>query len=95
MEKRNSRKCARQRFFVSYDLGQSWERINHPVTYSNKTDVNRPAYSPSMCVSQDGEYLYVVNSIIPDASVIDDNIKNNEKIFWCLQRSIFPKACRP
>lgn len=79
-------------FFVSYDLGQSWERINHPVTYSNKMDVNRPAYSPSMCVSQDGEYLYVVNSIIPDASVIDDNIKNNEKNLLVFAKVDFSKS---
>ena len=48
-------------FWVSYDLGANWERIHHPIPYTNAN--NRPAYSNSMCLSKDGESLYVVNTV--------------------------------
>ncbi len=49
-------------FFVSYDLGASWSVVNHPIAYFENNS-NRPAYSNSMCVSQDGKNMYVVNTI--------------------------------
>lgn len=48
-------------FYVSYDLGENWSRINHPIPYYDLD--NRPAYSNSLCVSKDGKSLFVVNSV--------------------------------
>ncbi len=48
-------------FYVSYDMGRSWERINHPIPYYNES--NRPAYSNSFHFSNDGKSLFVVNSM--------------------------------
>lgn len=49
-------------FFVSYDLGESWNIVDHPVAYDEYNN-NRPAYSNSMCISQDGKNMYVVNTV--------------------------------
>ena len=49
-------------FFVSYDLGESWTVVDHPVGYEEYNN-NRPAYSNSMCISQDGKNMYVVNTV--------------------------------
>ena len=49
-------------FFVSYDLGASWTVVDHPVAYDEYNN-NRPAYSNSMCISQDGNSMYVVNTV--------------------------------
>lgn len=62
--------------FISYDLGQTWERINHPATYNNATNKNRPAYSPSMSISQDGKSMYVVNTVITE-----EGSQNNRVVY--------------
>ncbi len=49
-------------FFVSYDLGASWNIVDHPVSYDDYNN-NRPAYSNSMCISRDGKNMYVVNTV--------------------------------
>ena len=50
-------------FFVSYDLGTTWSLVDHPLAYYENNS-NRPAYSNSMCLSQDGKHMYVVNTIL-------------------------------
>lgn len=50
-------------FFVSYDLGATWSLVDHPLAYFENNN-NRPAYSNSMCLSQDGKHMYVVNTIL-------------------------------
>lgn len=49
--------------FVSYDLGATWTVVDHPISYSENNS-NRPAYSNSLCISQDGESMYVVNTVL-------------------------------
>lgn len=58
-------------FFVSYDLGASWSIVNHPIAYFENNS-NRPAYSNSMCVSQDGKNMYVVNTIQAKAGSVNN-----------------------
>ena len=47
---------------MSYDLGASWNIVDHPVSYDDYNN-NRPAYSNSMCISRDGKNMYVVNTV--------------------------------
>lgn len=54
--------AALNNFFVSYDLGKTWSLVDHPISYYENND-NRPAYSNSMCVSVDGNNMYVVNTV--------------------------------
>lgn len=62
-------------FFVSYDLGKSWSMVDHPITYY-EDNANRPAYSNSMCISQNGKSMYVVNTVLSKA-----NSQNNVLTF--------------
>lgn len=48
-------------YLVSYDGGQSWERIRHPIPYYS--DTKREAYSNGMTFSNDGKTMYCVNTI--------------------------------
>ncbi len=71
-------------FWVSYDMGANWERVNHPIPYYEQT--NRPAYSNSFHFSNDGKSLFVVNSVQAMAGktnnylvFVDINIANSMK----------------
>jgi len=48
-------------YLVSYDGGNSWERIRHPIPYYSES--KREAYSNGMTFSNDGKTLYAVNTI--------------------------------
>jgi hypothetical protein len=49
-------------YFVSYNGGEAWERIRHPIPYYS--DTVREAYSNGMTFSNDGKTLYSVNTIL-------------------------------
>lgn len=66
---------AQNNLFVSYDLGETWLKKDHPITYTEYNDM-RPAYSNSLTVSRDGNSLYVVNTVLAQ-----ENNKNNLLVF--------------
>ena len=59
--------------FVSYDLGATWQKIKHPLTYTQDNNM-RPAYSNSMTISNDGNYMYVVNTMIVEEVSMVNNV---------------------
>ncbi len=59
--------------FVSYDLGATWQKIKHPLTYTQDNNM-RPAYSNSMTISNDGNYMYVVNTMIVEEVSTVNNV---------------------